>query len=118
MLRFFTLVMFVTFSYASYNPFFSEPVKQPKEPQKPKKSVKKVYIQPPVLKLDLTYYGYIQTQNKNYALLEMDTKSFAISEGDSFYVKNQKIDVIKINSNQVVVKNSSSYQTHYFSRNK
>jgi hypothetical protein len=105
--------------FASYNPFFSEPAKKtPPKPAPQTQTVQKtVMLTPPKqLRYDVTYYGFIESDGKSYALLKLDSKSFAISEGDSFYVDNQKVDVVKINSNRVVVKNMQNYQTFYFSK--
>lgn len=103
--------------FASYNPFFSEPKKKVQQPpQTPPPAPKQVAIQTPELKIDAIYYGFVQTSRANYALLESNGKSFAISQGDSFYIDNQKLDIVKISSNQVVVRNQSRYKTIYFSR--
>lgn len=112
------VVLCSCYLYASYNPFFSEPAKKQTPPPQPEVNtiVKEVYKAPPKLDIDLLYYGFVQAENKNFALLKMKSKSFAISEGDSFYVQNQQIKVVKINSNQVVVKSPNRYQTFYFSR--
>jgi hypothetical protein len=109
-----------TLCFASYNPFFTEPAKKtpPKTAPQTQTVQKIVTVTPPPkqLRYDVTYYGFIEAQSKSYALLKLNSKSFAISEGDSFYVDNQKVDVVKINSNRVVVKNMQNYQTFYFSK--
>lgn len=114
-----SIVLCSCYLYASYNPFFNEPAKKQTPPPKQQapKVVKEVYKAPPKLALDLVYYGFIQAQTKNYALLQLHSKSFAISEGESFYVDNQKVRVVKVRSNQVVLKSPHSYQTFYFSEN-
>lgn len=108
---------FVLTLHASYNPFFSEPVKQKAQPQKTQPTPPKKQVEKKDLNLDAIYYGFVQTSDgASYALLESNSRSFVISEGDSFYVDNQKVDIITITSNQVVVQGANRYKTIYFSR--
>lgn len=103
--------------HANYNPFFSEPVKKVEKspPTLPKQPVQ-IVQKPSELSVDAIYYGFVQTNRTNYALLESNNRSFVIGEGDSFYVDNQKIDIVRISSNQVLIRGANRYKTIYFSR--
>lgn len=115
MLKWLLLTMLSLPLWASYNPFFQEPEKK-QQPQKKQPSAPKTISQKPSMDYDIAYFGYVETGKSSYALLEVGDKSFAISNNDSFYVDNQKLEIVAIESNQVVIKNKSRYKTIYFSR--
>jgi len=122
MQKVFLLLGFVLYLHASYNPFFDEPkTDMPKtQPSKPVPPVSTQLLRSPVevqkLNLDLIYYGYVEAKRVSYALLKHNSQAFIIAQGDSFFVDNQKIDILDISSNRILVKFASTHQTFYFTR--
>ncbi len=116
-MRFLFIVLFAATLHAAYNPFFSEKPKEPK-PQI-KKSVPKPAPSPklsPLTQIDITYFGYVQTDKGQFALLEMQNRTFAIRQGGNLYHGSSAIKVVKVSSNAIVLKNAGKYKTVYFSQ--
>ncbi len=117
------IVVFLLLSnplFAAYNPFFNEAPKAEKKVEKPrpKPQPKIIYKKPEKKKVfDIVYFGFLETNRGKFALLETGDKSFAVRKGDSLYLQNSKIDIVKITSNYFVLRSDrKNYQTIHFSK--
>lgn len=122
MLRTVILIITITTSLVAYNPFFEAkptPKKKTKIKIETKPVTKIIYQKPPVKKkkYNITYYGYIQTNKGNFALIDVDKKTLAIKQGEKLYIDGKSARLVKITSNYFVIKSGKSdYQTIYFSK--
>ena len=107
--------------YAAYNPFFRG--ETPPQPQiKQQEQVKKVivYQKPPARKtIEMTYYGFVESNKGLFALVEFDKKNIVIRQNDSLYLDEQRYKVKKITSNYILLKDKRGRtEAVYFSTQK
>ena len=105
-----------TFIYAAYNPFFSdESAPKPKEPE-----VKVVYKEPkpkPIrTNITISYFGFVESNKGKFALVNIGGKNIVLKQKDSLYIGEQVVQVVKLSSNYIVLKDGyNTPQTIYFS---
>ena len=117
-MRFLLIVLYVTASFAAYNPFFNEqPKKEEKEPEE--KVVVKQAPKPqvsPLNRIKVSYFGFLQTNKGQFALLRVQGQTIAIKQGAKLYEGDNRINVVKVSSNSIVLSAKGKYKTVYFSQ--
>lgn len=121
MIKVFMLCTISLASFAAYNPFFEETPKQ--KPQTIQTPIKQPFIKkeeikpiPKRKKIDISYFGFIETDRGSFALVGVQNKNIVIKKDDSLYIDEDVFKVFKITSNYILIKdNYSRVQTIYFS---
>jgi len=112
------LILFLliqTFSYASYNPFFSDeaPKQQPKRVGKT--VVKEIEVKPRQ-NIDITYFGFVESTKGKFALVNFNKKNIVIKQNDALYLNELIYKVKKITSNYILFSDRAGrMQSVYFS---
>lgn len=97
----------------AYNPFFDDfdntKIEHKSQETQNFTPEKKIY--------QFLYFGYIETQKGKFALISIDSKSFVVKEGDTLYTAQDEINVFKLTSNVLVIKDKNQRaQSIYFSK--
>jgi len=104
--------------YAAYNPFFKGET-PPKPLFKQQKQVQTVVVRPKVAKrktIEMTYFGFVESNKGLFALVEFDKKNIVIRQNDSLYLDEQRYKIKKITSNYILLKDKRGrIEAVYFS---
>ena len=107
------LIVVPMYVYALYNPFFIE-----SPTGKPQFQVQKVASAPPPPRknIDVSYFGFIESNKGTYALISFNGKNIIVQPNDSLYHDEQIYKVGEITSNYIFLKDQfGRIETVYFS---